>query len=37
VYAEKKDEPGKVVFIATTKPVYLTGQEDVIKNLDIKK
>lgn len=37
LYAEKKDEPGKVLFIATTKPIYLTGQEDVIKNLDIKK
>ncbi len=37
IYAEKKDEPGKVRFFASTKPFHTTGQEDVVKNFSISK
>jgi hypothetical protein len=32
-----KAEPGKTFFLATTKPFYFTGQEDLVRNLPFRK
>jgi hypothetical protein len=37
LYAEKKNEPGKVLFVAVSKPFHFTGQEDVVKHLNVPK
>ncbi len=37
IYAQKKDDPSKVRFLAVKQPFYFTGQEDVVKNLSLQK
>ena len=37
IYAQKKDDPSKVRFLAITEPFYFTGQEDVVRNLSLPK